>query len=453
MASEITVPRLGWTMEEGTFIGWLKQDGDSVQVGEPLFTLEGDKAAQEIEATESGILLVAPDGPAPGAIVLVGARLGYLVRAGEASPFEATPGRPPVSSTKPREANSGPTPSRSPGTTAAAVASAPIQPPASPPTAQIRISPRALRAAAETGVDWKQIRGTGRTGRIRERDILAATGQPAGSSDLGSRLWGRPPGLPVAGVSDPSRRRSLREPAGQRPAPQWHDANPGRLVPLSPLRRTLARKMSAGVHEAAPVTLTTRAKATALARVRETWPSAADDSSVPTFNDLFAKLAAAALQDHPQLNAQWREDGIFFPNQIHIAIAVETDEGLVAPVLRDVSALTIREVAEASRKLIELARSRQLPPERLQGGTFTITNLGRFGIETFTPILTLPQCAVLGIGQIARVPVVDGDRIVPGLVVPLSLTFDHRVVDGGPAARFLATLRGFIEDPLPHLHL
>ena len=290
----------------------------------------------------------------------------------------------------------------------------------------IRISPRARRTAAEQGVDWQQLRGTGRDGRIRQRDVLAA-----GNQDVGPSAHRPTPILSAAPGS----------------------ALSGRLVPLTPLRRTVARRMSAGVHEAAPVTITTRADADALTRVREEWPAGEGPGAVPTFNDLFVKLTAAALREHPLLNAQWREDGLFFPDQIHIAIAVETEEGLVAPVLRDVTALTLREVAAASRELIELARARRLPPERLSGGTFTITNLGRFGIETFTPILARPQCAVLGIGQIARVPVVDGDRIVPGLRVPLSLTFDHRVADGGPAARFLATLREFIEHPAPRLSL
>jgi pyruvate dehydrogenase E2 component (dihydrolipoamide acetyltransferase) len=221
------------------------------------------------------------------------------------------------------------------------------------------------------------------------------------------------------------------------------------------MRRTIARRMSEGVHHAAPVTLTTRADATQLVRRRESFKTSAANSpkAAPTFTDILAKLTAAALQQHPLLNAQWRDDGVFIPDDINIAIAVDTEDGLLAPVLRDVARLTLEQVAAASRSLVEQARARRLTPGQLQGGTFTLTNLGSLGVDAFTPILNLPQCATLGVGRIQREPVVAGAEIVIRERFTLSLTFDHRIVDGAPAARFLQTLRAFIESPEPYATL
>ncbi len=162
-------------------------------------------------------------------------------------------------------------------------------------------------------------------------------------------------------------------------------------------------------------------------------------------NDFFVKLVAAALGQHPSLNAQWHGDGIFHPDEINIAIAVDTENGLVAPVIQNAPALSVQQIGAISRALIDDARNSRLTPEQFAGGTFTVTNLGRLGIDVFTPIINLPQCAILGIGRVAHEPVMLDDKIVPRRLVPLSLTFDHRVVDGAPAARFLETLVQLIE--------
>jgi pyruvate dehydrogenase E2 component (dihydrolipoamide acetyltransferase) len=227
----------------------------------------------------------------------------------------------------------------------------------------------------------------------------------------------------------------------------------GRLVPHTNLRRTIAARMVAGVTQAAPVTLTTRADATNLVGLRNQFKAAAasPDDVVPSYTDLIAKLAAAALGRHPLLQAQWRDDGLFVPGRTDIAVAVDTDAGLFAPVLRGVDRLTLRQVAAQARDLIERARAGRLTADDMRDATFTVTNLGAFGIDAFTPIIPLPQCAVLGVGRIAREPAVVEDRIVPRDVVTLSLTFDHRVVDGAPAARFLDTLRHYVEQPAPRL--
>ncbi|MGH7222167.1 MAG: 2-oxo acid dehydrogenase subunit E2, partial [Gemmataceae bacterium] len=173
------------------------------------------------------------------------------------------------------------------------------------------------------------------------------------------------------------------------------------------------------------------------------------DALVPSYTDVIVKLTAAALRQHPLLQAQWREDGLFVPERLDIAVAVDTEAGLLAPVLRSVDRLTLRQIAARSRELIEQARSYRLSADDMRDATFTVSNLGNFGIDAFTPIIHLPQCAVLGIGNIVREPVVRHNRIVPGNMLTLSLTFDHRVVDGAPAARFFQTLRSYVENPAP----
>jgi len=201
-------------------------------------------------------------------------------------------------------------------------------------------------------------------------------------------------------------------------------------------------------EKTAPVTLTCRCDATKLVALRNKFKLAADKSSVPSFTDIIAKVAAGALGQHPLLAARWEGDHILLPDAIHIGIAVDTEHGLLVPVVRDVTDLGVREIARRSRSLIEAARSRRLKAEDMQGGCFTLSNLGGFGIEAFTPIINYPETAVLGLGAIIREPVVmeDGQLGVREQFM-LSLTFDHRIVDGAPAARFLQALREGIEKP------
>jgi pyruvate dehydrogenase E2 component (dihydrolipoamide acetyltransferase) len=256
------------------------------------------------------------------------------------------------------------------------------------------------------GVDCGPLQGTGRNGRIRERDVRAAAAAVA-------------PG--------------------------------GRLIPHTATRRTIAARMVAGVTQAAPVTLTTRVDATNLVNLRDQFRAAASDDLVPSYTDLVVKLAAVTLLRHPLLQAQWRDDGLLVPDRVDIAVAVDTDAGLLVPVIRTADKLTLRQLAARSRELIAQARAGRLTAEQMRDATFTVTNLGGHGVEAFTPILHLPQAAVLGVGRIVREPAVRDDRIVPRDLLTLSLTFDHRVVDGAPAARFLDALRGCLEQPAPYL--
>jgi len=209
--------------------------------------------------------------------------------------------------------------------------------------------------------------------------------------------------------------------------------------------------MAASAHTAAPVTLTTDADATELVRLREQARAESDPAApLPTYNDLFVRIVAVALREHPDLNASWSDGAVVRHRDVHVGLAVETERGLLVPVVRDAQRRTVREIAAESARLIERARAGAASPDDLRGGTFTITNLGMYDIDAFTPIVNLPECAILGVGRIAaRAVVLDEATGAIGArkMVALSLTFDHRVVDGAPAARFLQRIKQLVERP------
>ena len=401
MAFELFVPRLGWDMEEGTFAGWLKKDGETVKEGEPVFLVESEKAEQEVESLESGILRIPPDGPQPGDVLPVGTLIGYLVEAGEEAPSSvksvgATAPVPESTAAKAQPASRG----------AGAVPTPAAQHrDERERTARPSISPRAKRIAKELGVDWKKVQGTGREGRIVEGDIRGAASGAAAASEA-------PP------------------------------------APVGRLRKRIAERVSESAHSTAPVTLTAETDATNMVSWRDKLKASASGGRVvPTYTDVLVKLTATALEKHPLLNAYWENEQIRVHDDIHIAIAVDTEEGLLAPVLRDANEKSIEQIAQESSSLAEKARARKLDREALQGGTFTITNLGTYGIDAFTPIINLPQCAILGVGAIRLKPAVHKGQLAARHMVSLSLTFDHRIVDGVPAAAFLKTVRELIEQP------
>ena len=398
MAIEITVPRLGWNMDEGSFGEWLKADGEFVAADEPIFTFESEKALQEVESVDEGILHILPGGPEEGDVVEVGTLVGFLLAEGE---------EPPDASSI-IQAGSDTGSSEGAASEVAAIPAAV----AVPPEKSTRdsgeapaISPRAARLAAQLGVDWTGLTGSGSTGRIREADIRAA-----------------------ASSSDAEKPRAA----------------------ASSVRGVIAQRMMESVRSTAPVTLTTRVDATNLVALREQFKSGRADAA-PSFQDIIVKLLSQALGQHPVMNSQWSDRGIVEPEGIHIGLAVDTEAGLLVPVVRNVDQLSLAQVSETSRSLIERARLRECSVEELSGGTFSVTNLGAFGVEFFTPILNTPQSAILGLGAIRREAIPDGDQIVARDQLPLSLTFDHRVADGAPAARFLQTLAGMIENPGPWL--
>lgn len=426
MAVEIVLPRLGWTMEEGTLVEWLKKDGDQVQAGEVIFTVESDKAVNEVESFDAGVLRIPPDSPAPGATVPVGTLLAYILLPGEALPA---------------------------GRVASAAAPTAAAAPAPAPAASRRggpaISPRARRLALQLGVDWSQLRGSGQSGRIAERDIQAAARAPRVSPVARRMAQEAGVDLSALAAAKPGTRLQRQDVEAALVAPP----TAGAAQPLSSLRRIIAQRMGESSRTTAAVTLFAEADATELVELRQRFKEAlaARQQQVPSYNDLFLKLTAVALSEHPQLNASWQGDTIQTHTQIDLGMAVDTEAGLLVPVLRQVDRLSLQELAAQSEALAEGARTRRLKPDQLQGATFTVTNLGMYNIDAFTPIIDLPQCAILGIGRIALRPAVHQGQVVPRHQVVLSLTFDHRVVDGGPAARFLDAVRQYTEQP--HLWL
>jgi pyruvate dehydrogenase E2 component (dihydrolipoamide acetyltransferase) len=383
-------------MEEGIFVEWNKQDGDRVEKGEILFSIEGDKAIQEVEAFDSGILRIAPNKAQPDDVIKVGVLLGYLVKEGEMAPFGEQASAPEAPATAAPATTKRPTLARS-ATTAAHSSGGRKGGPT--------ISPRARRAATQLGVDWTVLEGSGRSGRIIEKDVEAVAAGP--------------------------------------PLPQ------GKRLPITRIRHLIAERMVASVRTTAPVTLTTEADATDLVAWRQQARAAAKEQGevAPTYNDVLIKLSALALEEHPQLNAVWAASELVIPDDIHIGLATDTASGLLVPVVRDVAGKSLMQIAADTRRLNKAVQSRSLSADELTGATFTITNLGIHGIDAFTPIINLPQCAILGVGRIILKPAVYQGQVVPRQLVSLSLSFDHRIADGGPAARFLNTIRLHIEQP------
>ncbi len=395
MAIEIVMPKLGLAMEEGILDEWIKQDGDEVQPGDILFIIESDKALQEIEAFDSGILRISPDAPPVGATVKIGELLAYLVAPGEDPPFEAA-----------RADDAGG--ARDSATDASASAS--ISPPARtkearPGENRPAISPRAKRVAQDLDVDWASLTGSGSSGRIIERDI-----------------------------------RGAAAPASE--------AAPARQS-LSRIRQLTRDHMAQSARSTAPVTLTSEADVTELHQLRRNLR--ADGSEiVPSYTDLLAKLVAAALAEHPALNASIDNNEIILHSAIHIGIAVDTERGLLVPVIRNADRLSPLELAAVSADLVKRTRDSRITAEELQAGTFTISNLGMYEIDVFTPIINLPQCAILGLGRVLPRQVVldaEAQRLAIRHMMSLSLTFDHRLVDGAPAARFLQRVKQYAEKP------
>ncbi len=444
MAHEIRIPRLGWSMEEGTFAGWKKQDGDSVRAGDALFELEGEKALQDIESIDEGILWIPPDAPPPGKVVAVGRVIGWLLAPGERAPWDEPRGNTAAASA-----------AGAPGS------AAPVQlPPAAAPSVR--------RLARELGVSLNQLAGTGPSGRVTADDIRDALKRrpPVAAGESSRRKLATPRarraarqrGVDLAPLSGSGRGGRVRErdvvaaaDASARPDENVAlDAE--RIVTLTSLRRTIAAHLRRSHAETVPVTLHSRADASNLVSLRAQFQTPGGSSErmafVPSYTDLILKLSSAVLQQHPRFAAVWQKDQLVLPASFDIGLAVDTDEGLVVPVVRDVPALRLSELAARTKDLVERARARRLQAAELQGGVFPVTSLGSFGIEAFTPVIHWPETAILGVGAIRREPVVVvEDRVEPRWQVTLSLTFDHCAADGAPAARFLQMIRTAIENP------
>lgn len=409
MTTQVVLPKLGLTQEEGTIVRWIKTQGSRVTKGEPLFEVLTDKATIEVEAPASGVLLqiLAPEGttaPVAAPIAVIGEPGEQIDATGASEPQAPTP----------RSASL-----RGPGT--ASVQAPPAGGPAggvSVGDGRVRVSPRARALAESHGIDLRALRGSGPDGRIIERDVQRA-------------VEGAGHGAAVAAGA----------PAGVRPAvPPAVSAR---------LRAIIARRMTESLRDTAQLTLTTEADMAEAVRLRDEVGAELErrGSTRPTYTDLVVRAAAIALRDHPRLNAQWTGNGVRFFSEIHVGVAVALDEGLVVPVVRHTDRATLAQISGAVRDLSERARASRLKPEEMAGGTFTVTNLGMYDVDAFTPILNPPEAAILGVGRVSPRPVAVGDRVEVRSVTVLSLTFDHRVLDGAPAAQFLQRVKHVLEHP------
>ncbi len=420
MATDVKLPRLGQGMESGTIVRWLKAVGDPVRRADPLYELDTDKVTQEVEAEVDGVLLeiLVPSGDAEvGATIAVIGEAGAIpdAAAADGDGSSAAPA-PPTEEPADRPAPAA-EPASPPPTAAAAVVAAAV--PTAPASGRVKASPLARRIARERGIELGSVVGTGPEGRVLAEDVeRTATGGPA----------------PV-----------VAEAPGSAPLPRV--AGEIEVVELTTIRRTIARRLTEAWT--APVfQLGVAADMTEAAALRETLVAATTEGDVkPTVNDLLVKFAAVALVRHPHVNATFTGEEIHRHPSAHVGIAVAAPQGLVVPVIADADRRSVREIARARADLVARARDNKLKLEDLEGGTFTISNLGMFGVEQFTAVLNPPQVAILAVGAVKdEVVVVDGEiEIAP--LLRLTLTCDHRAIDGADGARFLQTLVALIEQP------
>jgi pyruvate dehydrogenase E2 component (dihydrolipoamide acetyltransferase) len=398
VATEVILPRLGQGMESGTIVRWLKAEGEPVTKGEPLFELDTDKVTQEVEAEAAGVLLkiAVAEGEVP-----VGQTVAFIGAEGEDVP-DAAAAAPAAAKEETKASEPEPAPAVE-APQDAAVASG---------NGRIKASPLARRIARERGVELTAIRGTGPDGRIVAEDVERAEA-------------GGPAAPPVA---------ALTVPAGE-----------VERIPLSNVRKTIARRLTEAwqipVFQLQASADMTRVNAL-VARLRERDP----DVRI-TVTDVLTKISAQALMRHREVNAEFTEDAILLHPSANVGLAVAAPQGLVVPVIRSAERLSLTEIAGVRADLVGRAREAKLRADDLEGGTFTISNLGMYAVESFTAVLNPPQAAIVAVGATEeRVVPVAGETVVRPMVT-LTATFDHRAVDGAPAAAFLQTLKESLEDP------
>jgi pyruvate dehydrogenase E2 component (dihydrolipoamide acetyltransferase) len=441
MAVEFAMPKLGLTMEAGTILEWLVESGSEVAAGDAVLVIETDKVESEVEANAAGRLHITGE---KGQSYDCGVRIGWFLADGEDAPSETTPversGSDPSSNSAP-----------------AATVTRPVD--AAPTGGRLLASPNAKRVAAERGIDLQGVVGTGPGGRITSEDVpltapVAAAGNwPATIAarqlaellgvDLASVAAGGPEGrVSREDVARHVRGRLAAEPAAAASsAPSLLPAlqPPTEVVPLAGMRGTIASRMHESLQQMAQLTLTMDAVMDAVIADR----SARTDK--PGYTDYVIAAAAGALRDHPVVNSQITADGVALLPEIHVGMAVALDGGLVVPVVTNTDERSIEEVSTETTRLASAARDGKLGLSDLEGGTFSVTALGMYGVDAFTPVINPPNTAILGVGRLRdEVRVVDGD-VTSIKVLTLSLTWDHRAFDGAPAAEFAASVRARLE--------
>jgi len=444
MASKILLPKLGQTMEEGVIVEWLKKEGDPVARGDVLFQLESDKAVLEVESKAKGVLrkILVDKGvkvPVLTLVAIVGEPdedISALL--GDQAPAAGAATAQPA---------------------AEALVAAEATPAAAPTVERGRIfaSPRARKAATDKGVDLALVAGSGPEGRIIEKDVLAyAASQPA-ATPLARKL-AQELGVPLGQVAASGERVTAAQvragaapaaPAAPAAAPAPMRPAEGQVTPLAGVRAIIADRMATSAHTTAPVTLQSVVDATDLVALREQLKDAlAKELGFNVgYNDLLALIVARCLREFPYMNVRLEAGGIRQLDEVNIGLAVDQERGLIVPVIRGADRMGLKDLAVQFRELVARAREGKALPDDLTGGTFTITNLGMYGVDQFTPIINLPECARLGVGRIRPEAAVVNGQVAVRPRMWLSLPFDHRLVDGAPAARFLQGIMRYIEQP------
>lgn len=446
MPFEIAMPQLGLTMETGKIVSWAVQPGDAVSPGQEICEVETDKAVVGIEANQGGKVgkIVVP----VGAEAPVGATICVLL--GENETLVEPPDTPL------KQAESSPAPVEQKAAAA---------PPAAKKTDNdgvLNVTWKARSLAQQRGVNLLQVEGSGPGGRIQAADVELATGAalPAAEikiSPVAARLAEKL-GLPLAGIMGSGANGQIMQEdvlaaasaiiRGQKTAvPQRSQPHVKEIIPLKGVRGIISERMAASAHTTARVTLFREVDASALVDLRQRYKTRGEQVS---YNDILIRICANALAEHPAANARLVNDRIELLEGASIGLAVDSERGLLVPVVHNADQMTIPQIAETTQRLVQEARSGRISPDNLSGGTFTISNLGGLGVEGFTPVINLPESCILGVGKIVRKPVVldEYDSIGVRPCMTLSLVFDHRVLDGATAARFLDCVAQMVESPV-----
>src|SRR5215204_509820 len=430
MATKVIMPKLSPTMEEGQISRWLKKEGDKVSMGEPLAEIDTDKATMEMQALANGVLrkiLIGEGQAAPlgQLIAIIGEPnedIASLVSEASAK-AEAAPKKEP----EPQQPQAQPQapPQSAPQAKAAAAGSAENgrQPQASD-SARLIVSPLAARMAAEAGIDLRSLQGSGPNGRIIKRDIEAALSQPKAAPAQ--------PGFPR--VVETGRF-------------QQAGASVYRDEPASEIRKTIAKRLVTSLGPVPHFFLTTEIEMDRAAEMRR-GINALDPDLKISINDVIIKVAAAALRQHPEVNASFQEKFVRYYEHADIGVAVAIEDGLITPVIRSADQKSLSDIAAEVRELAERARSRKLKPEEYTGASFSISNLGMFGIDEFTAVINPPEGAILAVGAMTAKPVVRDNEIVIRQIMRVTMSCDHRVIDGATGAKFLQTFKKILENPL-----
>ena len=464
MAIEVLLPKLGLTMEEGTVDEWLVADGDVITIGMPLLRLATDKIDVDVEAEAEGIIARAVGN---GATLAPGSVLGWLLAPGETAPAGATP----VAAVPAGTSDSSPQPSSD---TPAEVSGSLATTGSDVASGRHFISPNARRVAAQLGIDLASVRGTGPGGRVVSEDVeeLARTQAAKVTSPL-ARRDAQQAGIDVNAVQTETgyvTRRDVREAiSGQATSGQGVSGQgvaeptasssvsilpPGQesasIIPLKGMRGTIAARMVQSLTEMAQLTHGFEVCMDQVVELRGTLKEQYRDlgMQVPSLNDFVVRAAALALRKHPILNATIVDREIHLLRRIHMGMAVAVPGGLMVPVIRDADTLSIFELARVARDLAESCRAGSISLDALEGGSFAVTSLGTYGVDFFTPVINPGNVGILGVGRLRESGRWDDDRFVKTNVLTLSLTFDHRAVDGAPAAEFLQTIAELLARPL-----